>query len=194
MVRRIEFLIPILLISRRRKLPLYMNDNYTHHKSWQFFLIEKLNASNLQYIWFFVWFVHSKNPRKLEVVFTFWQTKNHDQMQCQKKSIASRSENSETFIKQCANANDWQSKRKLLERNLTKNVMPVLVFKVNATRKFWLVSRRMCHQQFTPNIAVSMLLKLHDSHSVRWELHSVRRDSHRTGNATHLVTYFWVVL
>ena len=53
MVRQIEFLIPILLISRRRKLPLYMNDNYTHHKSWQFFLVEKLNASNLQYIWFF---------------------------------------------------------------------------------------------------------------------------------------------
>ena len=108
-------------------------------------------------------------------------------MQCQKKSIASRSENSETFIKQCANANDWQSKRKLLERNLTKNVMPILVFKVNATRKFWLVSRRMCHQQFTPNIAVSMLLKLHDSRSVRWELHSARLSRfspHRKRNAS----------
>ena len=39
MVRRVEFLIPILLISRRRKLPLYVNDNYTHHKSWPFFLL-----------------------------------------------------------------------------------------------------------------------------------------------------------
>ena len=189
MVHRVEFLIPILLISRRRKLPLSVNDNYTHHKSWQFFL---LRNSTLAICSIFDSF--HENPRKLEAVFTFWQTKNHDQMQCQKKSIASRSENSETFIKQCANANDWQSKRKLLERNLTKNVMPVLVFKVNATRKFWLVSRRMCHQQFTPNIAVSMLLKLHNSRSVRWELHSARCDSHRTGNAMHLVPYFWVVL
>ena len=148
MVRRVEFLIPTLLISRWRKLPLYVNDNYTHHKSWPFFLLRNSTLAICSiFDSFHVWFVHSKNPRKLEVVFTFWQTKNHDQMQCQKKSIASRSENSETFIKQCANANDWQSKRKLLERNLTKNVMPVLVFKVNATRKFWLVSRRMCHQQ-----------------------------------------------
>ena len=36
---RVEFLIPVLLISRRRKLPLSVNDNYTHHKSWQFFLL-----------------------------------------------------------------------------------------------------------------------------------------------------------
>ena len=40
----------MLLISRRRKLPLRVNDNYTHHKSWQFFFVEKHNASNLQYI------------------------------------------------------------------------------------------------------------------------------------------------
>ena len=81
----------------------------THITRADLFFVEKLNASNLQYInfdSFHVWFVHSKNPRKLEAVFTFWQTKNHDQMQCQKKSITSRSENSETFIKQCANAND----------------------------------------------------------------------------------------
>ena len=195
MVRRVEFLIPTLLISRWRKLPLYVNDNYTHHKSWPFFLLRNSTLAICSiFDSFHVWFVHSKNPRKLEAVFTFWQTKNHDQMQCQKKSITSRSENSETFIKQCANANDWQSKRKLLERNLTKNVMPIFVFKVNATRKFWLVSHRMCHQQFTPNSAVSMLLKLHDSRSLRLELHSPWRDSHRTGNATHLVTYFWVVL
>ena len=71
---------------------------------------------------FHVWFVHSKKSRKLEAVFTFWQTKNHDRMQCQ-MSIVSKSENSETSIKQ--HANDWQSKRKLLERNLTKIVMPV---------------------------------------------------------------------
>ena len=71
---------------------------------------------------FHVWFVHSKKSRKLEAVFTFWQTKNHDRMQCQ-MSIVSKSENSETSIKQ--HANDWQSKRKLLERNLTKIVTPV---------------------------------------------------------------------
>ena len=43
-------------------------------------------------------------------------------MQCQ-MSIVSKSENSETSIKQ--RATDWQSKRKLLERNLTKIVTPV---------------------------------------------------------------------
>ena len=52
---------------------------------------------------FHIWFVHSKKSRKREAVFTFRQMKNNDQMQCQ-MSIASRSENSETSIKQlCAN-------------------------------------------------------------------------------------------
>ena len=45
--------------------------------------------------------------------------------------------------------------------------------KENAMRKFWLASHRMCHQQFMPNIAVSMLLELHDSRSVQRQSHIV---------------------
>ena len=39
-------------------------------------------------------------------------------------------------------------------------------------------------------IVASMILVLHDSHSVRWELHST---SHHAGNEMRLVTYFWAV-
>ena len=45
------------------------------------FFVERLNASNLQYIWFLSrWFVHSKKSQKLEAAFMFRQTKHHDQM------------------------------------------------------------------------------------------------------------------
>ena len=43
-------------------------------------------------------------------------------------------------------------------------------------RKFWLISRRMCQQQFMPKIATSMILVL--------------RNSRHTGNETRLVTSF----
>ena len=43
-------------------------------------------------------------------------------------------------------------------------------------RKFWLISRQMCHQQFMPKIAASMILVL--------------RNSHHTGTEIQLVTSF----
>ena len=38
-VRQVEFLRLMLLISRQHKVPLRVNDNYTHHKSWQIFFV-----------------------------------------------------------------------------------------------------------------------------------------------------------
>ena len=91
-VHQVKYL-PMLLISRLQKQPLRTNDNYTHQKGWEIFLEEKLITGDLQYIWFFsCWFFSIKKSRKLEVVFPFWRTKCHDQIQCQ-MSIANKSEN-----------------------------------------------------------------------------------------------------
>ena len=100
-----------------------------------FFCVEKLIVSDLQYTWFFSrWFVHEKKMRKTRSGFTFRQTKHHGQMQCQ-MSIANKSRNSGTPIKQWAN--EWWVKRKLLKRNLTKNLTPVfLSLWGNASRNF----------------------------------------------------------
>ena len=164
-VSQVEFLIKMLLISCRQKMPLRMNYNYTHDKSWNFFFWERLIASNLQYIWFFsCWFVHSKKSQKLEAAFRFWHFKPNIMIKCRVEcqSLTNpKSQKLQLNSVQC----DWQLKRKLLERNSTKNLKPVyLSLWGKATRKFWLVSHRMCHQQFMPKIAASMILALHNSH------------------------------
>ena len=145
------------------------------------FFVERLIASNLQYIWFFsCWFVHSKKSQKLEAAFTFWHFKPNIMIKCsvECQSLTNpKSQKLQLNSVQC----DWQLKRKLLERNSTKNLKPVyLSLWGKATRKFWLVSHRMCHQQFMSKIAASMILTLHNSH--------------HAGNEMQLVTAFWVVL
>ena len=129
------------------------------------FFVERLIASNLQYIWFFsCWFVHSKKSQKLEAAFRFWHFKPNIMIKCRVEcqSLTNpKSQKLQLNSVQC----DWQLKRKLLERNSTKNLKPVyLSLWGKATRKFWLVSHRMCHQQFMPKIATSMILALHNSH------------------------------
>ena len=175
----VEVLIKMLLISRWWKLPLRMNYNTSQELT--FFFVERLIASNLQYIWFFsCWFVHSKKSKKLEAAFRFWHFKPNIMIKCRVEcqSLTNpKSQKLQLNSVQC----DWQLKRKLLERNLTKNLkLFYLSLWGNTTRKFWLISRRMCQQQFMPKIAASMILVL--------------RNSHHTGNEIQLVTSFWVVL
>ena len=96
-------------------------------------------------------------------------------------SIANKSENSETPIKQCATDKFKESFWK--ELNPKSNARFLLSLS-NATRNFWLVSRWMCRQKFMPKIAASTILALRDSHSARRESRSARRDSRRAGNET----------
>ena len=178
-VSQVEFLIKMLLISHRWKLPLHMNYNTSQELT--FFFVERLIASNLQYIWFFsCWFVHSKKSQKLEAAFRFWHFKPNIMIKCrvQCQSLTNpKSQKLQLNSVQC----DWQLKRNLLERNLTKNLnLFYLSLWGNTKRKFWLISRRMCHQQSMPKIAASMILVL--------------CNSRHTGNETRLVTSFWLVL
>ena len=122
-----------------------------------------------QFTWIPTLICSFKKLRKLGVVFTFQQTKRHDQMQCQ-RSIANKSENSETPIKQCAN----DKLRNLLERQLiTRPFSSVFVM----PREIW-----------SRSLAGSVVNNL--CQKLPLQLFSNRVASRRK----RLVTYFWVVL
>ena len=120
------------------------------------------------------------SSQKLEAAFTFWHFKPNIMIKCRVECQSLTNPKSHKLLLNSLQC-DWQLKRKLLERNLTKNLnLFYLSLWGNGTRKFWFISRRMCHQQFMPKIAASIILVL--------------RNSHHRGNETQLATSFWVVL
>ena len=101
-------LIKMLLISRRWKLPLHMNYNTPQELTFSF--VERLIASNLQYIWFFsCWFVHSTKSQKLEAAFTFWYFKPNIMIKCRVECQSLKNPKSQELQSNSVQC-DWQLK------------------------------------------------------------------------------------
>ena len=129
-----------------------------------------------------------QKSQKLEAAFTFWHFKPNIMIKCRVECQSLTNPKSHKLLLNSLQC-DWQLKRKLLERNLTKNLnLFYLSLWGNSTRKFWFISRWMCHQKFMPKIAASMILLLHSSHHTGNETQLWPLTQKRTLTASHFRT------